>query len=227
MIASQVFVQISSRISLPVFAQAKSFENRWDSCLYQIRLLAIFTVPLLIVALLVVPDVNAHFFNGRWRPAIGLLPLLFLRMLASLATTSLGPLVFVQKGGRCFAGANFHWMLLEFAAAAIALPILGPGGLAWSYAGIVWLGIGILLHALTKQWTPLAGDIGRIIFLRPSLAVAAALACLVYFSHPFISMSPMIGLAAVITALSYLSEQEIRGFLKTKSWTGLWQRKNP
>src|ERR1039457_3865292 len=58
MVLSQAFVQVSARVSLPRMAQQMSFSERWETCIEQIRFLVIYTAPLLITALLVVPGIN-------------------------------------------------------------------------------------------------------------------------------------------------------------------------
>src|SRR5215469_3225186 len=62
LICSQAFVQISARVSVPVFAQSGDFDARWRHCLEQVRLLTALTGPVLIAALLIIPSVNAHLF---------------------------------------------------------------------------------------------------------------------------------------------------------------------
>jgi O-antigen/teichoic acid export membrane protein len=219
-IASQAFVQISARVSVPVFAQSVGFATRWRLCVQQIRLLTILTGPILCTVLLVVPSVNAHLFHGKWSPALAILPLIFLRMLPGLATTPVGNLVMVHRGGRAMATALMLWTSLEVLAGIVAGKLIGPAGLAWSYAAIVWVGLWILLRALGHRDQPLFADCMRAILGRPSLAIAGALAGALIAGLTLrgtIDVVPYVWVlvpAAVIVIAAYLSEQAVRNFLQ-------------
>jgi O-antigen/teichoic acid export membrane protein len=218
LVSSQVFAQISARVSLPLLAQAGNFEKRWPRCLYQIRMLTMLTVPVLCGVWLILPTVNSHFFQGKWQPALALVPFLFLRMIPGMATTPLGPLVIVHRGGPTFGIANLVWTLLEVTGACIFAWALGPTGLAWSYALVVWMGLWILMVSLHRDTANLMKDLTREIVVRPSLiwAVFATFALILaarVFQLPS-SASWLIYVAAGFVILSsYLFEPELRGFL--------------
>src|SRR5437764_1929291 len=109
----------------------------------------------MMAALLVLPTVNAHLFHGKWQPALAILPLILLRMLPSLATTPVGALAMVHGGGRALAAALSAWTAIELVSALLLSLLLGPTGLAWSYAFVVWIGLFFLLRALGQHALPL------------------------------------------------------------------------
>jgi O-antigen/teichoic acid export membrane protein len=221
LIASQIFVQISARISIPMFAQETSFEKRWQWCLYQVKLLTIFTAPLLSVLVLVIPSIDQYLFQGKWTTAITFLPLLFLRMIPGLATTPVGSLLMVHKGGRKFAQATIIWTMAEILGAALFLVLLGPTGLAWSYSFAVWLGLGILLVFTGEGGKQLGFEVNGVIFRRSSFFIASMLSLLLYFYYLILGLSLKdsyisLFLSIPIVIISYLSEKDIRGLLGIK-----------
>jgi O-antigen/teichoic acid export membrane protein len=218
LLSSQIFVQISSRVSIPFFAQSATFEQRWRNCLKQVRMLTILMAPVLVAMLLVLPGIDDHFFAGKWRVAITVLPLLFARMLPALATTPVGSLLMVDRGGRVFALANIWWAAAEFAGALLLLNLFGPTGLAWSYAVVVWLGLAIFLWSLGPHVGTLVRETLRALLGRPSLVIAAALtgAYVVALAGRFDAarhyLIPLLVSAAVLV-IAYLSERELRAYM--------------
>ncbi len=215
--ASQVFVQMSARVSLPLLA-ASGREERWRTCLYQVRLLGAAIGPLLAMLLVVVPPADARFFAGRWSAAVVLLPFLFVRMLSSLAATPLGPLLLVERGARPYAYANIAWTLFETGAAAAVLPMAGPAGLAWVQAAGGW--VGLWIYAAMAGRVAEAGTLGRLaallstVLLRPGLAVALAAlgAFFAYSRSPFagaIGPIGVMGAAAGVLLAAYLVEKDL------------------
>lgn len=221
-ISSQAFAQIAARVALPVFAQEGSFRDRWPKCLLQIRLLVELTGPVLCVVWFMLPVVNTHFFHGEWTPALILIPLLFFRMLPGLATTPLGPLTMVHRGGYVYARVSCTWTLAEIAGAAFCLAFLGPVGLACSYAFMVWVGLLLMLHALDETDYGLARQLIEQTFGRSSLFFAAAVVLLLTFTVR--KMSPaysgniwfLAALGCAVVLASYLLEPDIRQFLSTQ-----------
>jgi len=220
LITSQTFVQISARVSVPVFAQSEGFETRWRHCLAQIRLLTILTAPVMMGALLVLPSVNAHLFHSKWRLALTILPLILLRMLPGLATTPVGALVMVHRGGRALAMAIGLWTGLEIVAGLALSLLVGPTGLAWSYATVVWPGLFILLRALNVDTWRLVGDTTKAILGRPSLVIAVFVAGLLIAALAAAGKLSALPYALVvlpagaIVALAYLSEGELRRYVR-------------
>jgi O-antigen/teichoic acid export membrane protein len=218
LVSSQVFAQISARVSLPLLAQAGSFEKRWTQCLYQVRLLTMLTVPVLCGVWLILPTVNSTFFHGKWQPALALVPLLFLRMIPGMATTPLGPLIMVHRGGAAFGVANLLWTLLEVIGACTLVSALGPSGLAWSYAFVVWIGLWLLMASLHRNTGSLMKDLAHEIVMRPSVICAASLTVAVTllsrtFHLPARESWLVYGVASVVILGSYLLEPELRGFI--------------
>jgi len=215
LVLSQAFVQVSARVSLPLMAQRGTFEQRWGICRSQIRFLSIFTTPLMVVSLLVLPGIDIRFFHGKWEPTIRILPLLFLRMVAGLATTPISNLTQVERGGFFFARAMAIWTAVEYAGAGFFLYALGPGGLACSYAIMVWAGLWAFLKSLPKPVGPLFREVLASAVCRPSLLAAASTVCLVtFFGVPrgaaYQNLKFTVPLALLIVAFSYLTEREVR-----------------
>ncbi len=217
LVSSQVFVQIAARVSLPVLAQANCFEERWQKCLYQVRLLTILTVPVLCGVWLSLPSINHFFLHDKWQPALVLVPLLFLRMIPGVATTPLSPLVMVNRGGSAFARASVLWTVAEIAGGIILLLVLGPTGLAWSYAIVVWLGLWIMLSSLQGDTMPLTKQLTREVFERPSFIFAVSAVCVLSVGA---RIAPMHGIdprliymtSLLVILCAYLLEQDFRRF---------------
>jgi O-antigen/teichoic acid export membrane protein len=223
LITSQLFVQISARISVPVFAQADNFEAMWRVCLKQIQLLTILTSPILCVLLLLISDINQALFQGKWATAIPLLPLLFARMMPGLATTPLSTLLMVYRGGAAFLKANLFWTILECGLGVIALWAIGPIGLAWSYAVGVWLGLVILITLLHENSIDLLRATCVSIFRRSSFVLAVIFSLVIYGycqNSPFTLLGNYLGLLmpSLIIPISYLSEHQVRLLLGSKLW---------
>lgn len=221
LIGSQAFVQVSARVSVPVFARSEGFERKWHGCLRQVRTLAILTVPVLAMILIAIPTVNRVFFASKWTAALAILPLLFLRMLPGLATTPLGSLVMVHRGGRAYATVMVLWTIVEIAAAWMLLRMIGPTGLAWSYAIVVWVGVLLLTTALNQPFGRLSREILTAVLKRPSLVVAAGgvlVAINVGAALPR-TATFVVPIVAVVTVVgSYLSEPALRAQLASRRW---------
>jgi O-antigen/teichoic acid export membrane protein len=218
LVSSQIFAQISARVSLPLLAQADTFQKRWTKCLYQVRLLAILTVPVLCGVWLILPTVNSHFFQGKWQPALALVPLLFLRMIPGMATTPVGPLIMVHRGGFSYALANLLWTFAEILVGLALIRAVGPTGLAWSYALLVWLGLWLMVNSLRDSTSSLMRDLVEEITLRPSLLFAVFLTVCLTLASRFLHQPPsgsilIYWLAGILILSSYLLAPELRGFL--------------
>jgi O-antigen/teichoic acid export membrane protein len=210
-IASQAFVQISSRIAVPLFAREAMADRRWAQCLFQIRWLTIILAPVLATLPLIMQAVDKYWFGERWESAAALLPLLFLRMLPGVATTPLGALVVVQNESRRFARLIGLWTLAETCVAFVMLLVVGPTGLAWSYAAIVWAGLFLLASASGQEGA--LRSVVHILLLRPGLWVAAALSATSYVITRELNISDIYILLAgqgCAVLLGYVSEAAIR-----------------
>jgi O-antigen/teichoic acid export membrane protein len=172
-IASQAFVQISARVSLPVTAQASNFANRWPTITTQIALLTAATAPILAAVLLMTPTLNHQVFSDKWSVALTMLPLFCARMIAGIAITPVGILLLVEKGAKKFAGALWVWTAIELLSAYVALKVLGPTGMALSYAVTVWVGILVILKFFGDLSVYKFREICSIIIRRPAIWVFA------------------------------------------------------
>jgi O-antigen/teichoic acid export membrane protein len=216
LICSQAFVQISARVSVPVFAQSGDFDARWRHCLEQVRLLTALTGPVLVAALLFIPSVNAQLFHGRWQPALAILPLIFLRMLPGVATTPVGTLVMVDRGGRTLTASLLLWTLTEIIVALALVVPAGSSSVAWSYAITAWVGLWIMLRTLRLHQRPLVRETAKAVLARPSLGVAAllgaALAAVLVATGGLAKPSYLLLLGPVllIVVASYLAEPRLR-----------------
>jgi O-antigen/teichoic acid export membrane protein len=175
-ISSQVFVQISARVSLSVTAKATNFSNRWPTITQQISLLTAATAPILVAVMLVAPALDHYFFTDKWRIALTMLPLLCARMIPGIACTPLGTLLLVERGAVKYARALWLWTGVEFAAAYLAVKMLGATGLAVSYAVTAWLGVLFLVKGFGGASFSRFREVCSIIFVRPALWVSVAVA---------------------------------------------------
>lgn len=216
MVASQVFVQISARISLPLFSNTKEFGDRWKYCVQQIRLLTIVTVPILAAVLVVIPIFNDVFFDSKWVVAIELLPYLFLRMIPALATTPVGMLLLVERGGRSYAVSSTKWTAIEWVSASIFCFAIGPSGLAVSYGLVAWIGLYLFLRNFNYNTSVLIGELCSSVFISPSffVSIIGAVVAVTYIhgigeglSNNWIVLS---FLAVGIMVTAYLSEPNVR-----------------
>ncbi len=220
MIASQVFVQISARVSLPFFARAKDFSARWESCLYQVRLLTMLTVPILVAILITVRSFDTVLLQGKWDIAIGLLPLLFFRMIPGLATTPTSTLVLVERGGRESAFSSIIWTSCEIAFGLLFLYWVGPEGLAWSFSFTAWIGISVLVRSFRKQSFVLVRSVIVAIISSSSfwIAVGALLFTIVFrliFSvETGNHLTGWLVVALLVVTFAYWSEPELRLAIK-------------
>lgn len=219
-IASQVFVQVSSRVSLPMFAQAENFEKRWQACLYQIKLLAILTAPVLVTLPMVLPGLDQQFFQGKWQVAISFIPLLFFRMLASAALCPLVTLLLVEKGARPYAFFNILWTGIETAGAILLLLLIGPKGLAWSCAITAWIGFYLIFYLLVAESGKFALITLGSLFQRPSLCISIGLVSILLISFTigdltyFRNLKFLLVMMFMIVVLSYSMEPQIQSFFK-------------
>lgn len=219
-LASQIFVQISARISIPIAAQRPKFRDRWHSVIRQIGLLTAITAPILAAGIVAAPSAVHHLFADKWRPALVLLPYLFLRMLPGAASAPLGALVLVEQGARSFAIAAWLWTLAEVFMGAAAARLLGPEGLAVSYAAAAWAGIYFLVHALKRGTAKNLSGIVSAIFTRPalwaSLLVAAPCALAETPGHEWLSnvnLAWTLASAAALVAAFYAVDPGLRSTL--------------
>jgi O-antigen/teichoic acid export membrane protein len=178
MIASQVFVQVSARISLPLTAQAVDFESRWRTVAGQVGVLMAVTAPILAAVLLVVPAADRQLLEAKWLPAEWLLPFLFARMLPGVACAPLGTLMLVERGSRAYAIALGVWTAIETVAAFIAIQVLGAAGLAVAYSVTAWVGMYVLIQGLRRDTLRLAASIPLIILKRPGVWLGGLIAAL-------------------------------------------------
>ena len=218
-VLSQAFVQVSARVSLPRMAQQKTFAERWQTCLEQVRFLTMFTAPLLFAGLLVVPGINESFFRGKWSPTLPLLPFLFFRMIIGMAITPIATLIPVQLGGVVFARFNTVWTVMEVFMAIVLIAILGPKGLAYSCAVSVLFGLYVGIRLLHEKMAFRTYKIVmKLIWKRPSLLVSISLSSIVIFliklsipgnllqslSNNLLLCGPV---SLVIIIISYLTER--------------------
>jgi O-antigen/teichoic acid export membrane protein len=222
LMASQVFVQISSRVSLPMFAQAENFEKRWQACLYQIKLLTILTAPVLVTLPIVLPSLDQHFFQGKWQVAISFIPLLFFRMLAGVALTPLAILLLVERGARSLALLSIVFTAIEVAGAISLLLLLGPKGLAWSCAITVWIGVYLIFYMLQAESGKFTLITLRSLFQRPSLYISIGSVSILLISFTmgaltyFKDFKSLLVMMFLIIILSYSMEPQIQSFFKKK-----------
>ena len=148
-LTSQTFVQTTSRVALPALRAADQRE-RWCMVLEQVRRLS----PLVLPALALLPAWLAYgdsqLWEGRWRDAVALVPWFCLRMVAGVATTSLGAWLLIERSPWAAARTHAAWTIAEVAVAVCGLLVFGPPGLAIGSALSGWFGVLILLASTSS-----------------------------------------------------------------------------
>jgi len=122
------------------------------------------------------------------------------------------------SSGAAFGVANLFWTLLEVIGACILVLALGPRGLAWSYAFVVWIGLWLLMASLHRNTGGLMRNLAREIVVRPSVICAAGSTVAVTllartFHLPARESWLIYAVAGTVILSSYLLEPELRGFL--------------
>jgi O-antigen/teichoic acid export membrane protein len=219
-IASQVFVQISARISVPIAAQAPSFQDRWRTIIRQVSLLTAITAPILAAAIIVAPAAIHQLFADKWRPALTLLPYLLLRMLPGAATAPIGALVLVERGAKVYALVLWLWTLTEVVAGVVATLLLGIDGLAVSYACAAWIGVYLLLRGLNQDTLRLFSRAASAICTRPALwtALIVAAPCVLAEApgREWLSRADLawpLAIVAALVAAVYAMDSDLRSTL--------------
>jgi O-antigen/teichoic acid export membrane protein len=217
-LASQLVVGIIARVSIPFFAKEEQFESRWRICIYQIKISTIIVVPFLIFLLIIMPQINTIFWQNKWATAISILPLLFLRMLTSLANTPISSILMVQKGGRIFANAVLSWTVIEIILALFLLVVIGPMGLAWSYAIAVWTGLYIMLYFLSENHKSLFLTVSKSLLKRQSIFISIGFTLIFIFCKKYFNLNlnlyQNLFILIMILVSSYYSESDVRKFIK-------------
>lgn len=215
-VSSQFAVAAVSRIALPVLSGYATDQSRYDVSSQQIRWLSKLLSPVLVAVWLVTPIANTLLFHDRWGPAIVLLPWLLLRMVPSIATTTLAPLTFVQFGPRWLATATTIWTVLELLTAWLFLHIFGPSGLAYSYAICIWLGLAVMVAKIPNRHDFTLPGLFRTTMLNRPLLSAVFVGSVVAFSTPLLVVAPLVRATLVVLSasamvlLAYASDAEIR-----------------
>ena len=208
-LASQVGVQTAARVGLPAL-RATPPALQWPMVLDRTRRLAIATLPPLALLPAWLGALDSLAWDGRWQAAVGLVPWLALRMLAGVATTGLGAWLMVAREPWRTARAHAAWTLFEVAAAAAALGLWGPSGLAYATAFTVWAGVGLFLAAASPaaEVRPRWQELLAVLLLRPSLASALALGL-------WVAVSPSaLPVATGLLGLCWCTEAPVRRWLR-------------
>lgn len=176
MLASQILVQISARVSLSVTARSTQFSERWATVSRQLAMLTAVTAPILAAVIILAPNANSMFFADKWHAAVLLLPLLCIRMIPGVAGAPLSTLVLVERGAGRYAMALWIWTAFEVVAAYASVRLLGPFGLAASYSLAAWFGIFTFAKSLEPSMPGLFSRICTIILGRPALWLSVVVA---------------------------------------------------
>ena len=205
---SQASVQTASRVALPLL-RAATPQARWQRVLAQTRLLALCTLPPLALLPAALAHADAAWWGGRWADAVTLAPWLALRMVAGVATTTLGAWLMVARTPWASARAHAAWTACEIAAAAAALACWGPLGLAIAGAASAWAGVFVFLAMAApgrSPWPRLRALL-PLLLARPSAAAALLLALAVH------AVPAVLPLAAAGLPLAWLAEPSVRRWL--------------
>jgi|HubBroStandDraft_6_1064221.scaffolds.fasta_scaffold11604_6 O-antigen/teichoic acid export membrane protein len=196
-LASAIFVQISSRVSLSVTARSTQFSERWSTVARQLATLTAITAPILAAVILAAPNLDHMFFGDKWHPALTLLPLLCARMIPGIASAPVGMLLLVERGASKYAMALWVWTALELAAAYAAVKLIGSYGLAVSYAIAAWFGVFVLAKGIGVFVPSLFVRICSIILRRPALWLSTVVAGVFIISSELSGRSSQVWVASV------------------------------
>ena len=205
-LASQAAVQTAARVALPGL-RACSEAARWPALLRQTRWLAIACLPPLALLPAWLAWADARLWAGAWAAALPLLPWMLVRMAAGVGLTTLGAGLLLAPGAWTAARTHARWTLVELLLAGVGLACFGPPGLAMAGALGAWLGLLLFLHATTPAgtpWWPRLGPLLGVLWLRPSLALAALLAVWVQL------LPSALGSATLALPLCWLAEPALR-----------------
>ncbi len=153
-LASQVLVGTMTRVAVPALRPLAP-KRRALRAARALRRLALPTLPLLALTLPVLDWADAQLWDGRWQLALTVLPGLLLRMLLGLPLAVLAPWLAVALPPACAARLHGRWTLVEVLLACLALAVLGPTGLAVSWAVGGLLGTLMFAAALRTHGLPL------------------------------------------------------------------------
>lgn len=158
-LASQVLVATVARVAMPAL-RPLSPRRRALRAARSLRRLALLSLPLLALTLPALHWADAQLWAGRWQLAVDLLPGLMLRMALGLPLAVLSPWLLVAVAPRAAARTHLHWTVAELALALLLLLLLGPGGLAVSWAvggaiGTVLFARALRPHGLAWFWAAL------------------------------------------------------------------------
>ncbi len=214
-LVAQTPVQTAARVALPALRQA-SAAGRWPQVLAQTRWVTIAAMPPVLLLPAWLAWANQAWWGGQWQQALEIVPWMVPRMLAGMATTTLGAWLLVARAPAYSARSHAAWTATEIACAVAALAWLGPAGLAIAGAFSAWAGVALFLHAAEPtaaqgpRWQALLG----VLLLRPSVWVAAALALLVH------AQAQWLPLATAALPLAWLCEPTVR------EWARHWGRRS-
>jgi O-antigen/teichoic acid export membrane protein len=149
-LASQAFVQTAARVALPALRHADR-DEQWPMVLLQVRRLAAVVLPALALLPAWLARADAQLWDGRWHEAIALVPWFCLRMVAGVATTSLGAWLLVSRTPWAAARTHAAWTSIEVAVAVCGLLLFGPQGLAIGSAASAWAGVLLFLASASPR----------------------------------------------------------------------------
>lgn len=211
-VASQVFVQTATRVSLPALRLTQGSHSRWRATMIQVGWLCMLMAPPLVLLTDLATAANRELFRGQWTEALALLPLLVFRMLPGLATTPVGSLVLAECSASAYARASIVWSITEVLVALIFIAWIGPMGLAWSYSIMAWFGLACLIRALPAPAK--FRDVLMPLLRRPSMYTALILtSAMSYLSSQTgrqLQLAELLPLTALIMLCCLMTEQPWR-----------------
>ena len=210
-LVGQASAQAAARVALPLLRSTPA-AAQWPQLLAQTRWLALCSLPPLMLLPAWLAHADAAWWGGRWPELAAIAPWLAARMVASVATTTLGALLMATQNPWHSARAHAAWTACELIAAGLAMRLLGPLGLAVAGALTPWVGM-LLFTAAAAPTAPLRPRLVALFGLllrRPSLWIAVALALLAQ-GRPALLWAVTLALP-----LAWLSERSLRQWLR---WT--------
>ena len=210
-LATQALVQTASRVALPALREADA-DTRWRLVVERSALLALAVLPPLALLPAWLARADGLFWDGRWAPAVALLPWIALRMVCSVGTTIVGAWLLVAQPPWAAARAHAAWTAAEVAVAVSGLAVFGPTGLAIGCAVSVWVGLGLFVAAAAPGH-PIGSrlrELVRALVVHPSIGLALLLAAWVH------AVPSALAAASVLLPLVWLTEPALRRALRPR-----------
>lgn len=176
--ASQVFVQVSTRLTSSFVANISEDHLKVNLVIKQIDLLIKVTVPILCITFIVFPYININLLSNKWENTFLILPFLLARMLPGIVSTTIGGYIIIEDKSTIFNLKMWIWTILEFISALFFIHFFDNLGLAISYSITIWFGLYILVYNTKVSYHCIL-----VIIKENRVFLQTILICILYFCY--------------------------------------------